>query len=98
MNLKKASAEDKVNVCRKYFIAGIPLLPWVWLVNVAWFWREAVKPDHNPQVRRYVLLSALGALVYLTAIIAWVTVYQTKRIEWGADGDRISLHVPYGEP
>lgn len=50
MNLKKASAEDKVNVCRKYFIAGIPLLPWVWLVNVAWFWREAAKPDHIPQV------------------------------------------------
>ena len=50
MNLRRASPEEKINICRKYFLAGLPLLPWVWIVNVLWFWREATKPDHIPEV------------------------------------------------
>ena len=50
MKLSRASPEDKINICRKYFFAGIPLLPWVWVVNVLWFWTEATKTDHIPEV------------------------------------------------
>ena len=50
------------------------------------------------QVRRYVIMSAIGALVYVLMIAAWVGVYQSQRAGWGALGDSISLHVPYGEP
>jgi len=98
MNLRRVSPEEKVNICRKYFLAGIPLLPWVWIINVLWFWREATKVDHIPQVRRYTILSAIGALIYLAALGVWVGVYQSQRASWGALGDKISLHIPYGEP
>ncbi|KAL5269981.1 hypothetical protein ACHWQZ_G003453 [Mnemiopsis leidyi] len=98
MNLRRASPEEKINVCRKYFLAGLPLLPWVWIVNVLWFWREATKPDHIPEVRKYVMYSAIGALAYLTVFGTWVGVYQSQRVAWGALGDRISIFVPDGEP
>ena len=50
MNLKRATPEEKINIARKYFFAGLPLLPWVWIVNIVWFWGEATKRDHIPQV------------------------------------------------
>ena len=60
MNLQKASPEEKVNICRKYFLTGLAFLPWVWIINIAWFWKEALKNDHIPAIRKYVLFSVIG--------------------------------------
>ena len=64
MNLRRVSPEEKVNICRKYFLAGIPLLPWVWIINVLWFWREATKVDHIPQVYYILLKYAISCSIF----------------------------------
>ena len=51
MNLERQPPEEKINVCRKYFLAGLPLLPWIWIINVLWFWKYAFKSGYIPQVR-----------------------------------------------
>ncbi|NXH16103.1 PEN2 secretase, partial [Bucco capensis] len=41
MNLERVSNEAKLELCRKYYLGGFALLPFLWLVNVLWFFREA---------------------------------------------------------
>lgn len=97
MNLDKASEEDKVKICKRYFIIGCFLLPFVWLVNSIWFFREAfIKKNGHPMIRRYVLSSILGTLIWTAVLVAWTYLYQTQRPNWGAFGDYISVIVPYG--
>lgn len=50
------------------------------------------------KLRQYVILSFIGSMVWLIALIAWVVVYQTKRVEWGEWGDAISFNIPRGIP
>lgn len=99
MNLARATEEEKVKICRKYFIVGWFLLPFVWLVNVVWFFKLAfiTKPTH-PVIRRYVLGSLLGVVVWTLLVIGWTVLYQTQRPNWGDAGDYISVVVPYGRP
>ncbi|XP_054660937.1 gamma-secretase subunit PEN-2 isoform X1 [Grus americana] len=50
MNLERVSNEDKLELCRKYYLGGFALLPFLWLVNVLWFFREAfVAPPYGEQ-------------------------------------------------
>ncbi|CDI98705.1 presenilin enhancer 2 [Echinococcus multilocularis] len=32
---------DRLRICKIYFFAGIAFLPFLWLVNVVWFFRDA---------------------------------------------------------
>ncbi|NXK93686.1 PEN2 secretase, partial [Formicarius rufipectus] len=55
MNLDRVSNEEKLELCRKYFRGGFLLLPFLWVVNVVWFFREAfVAPPfgEQPQIKR----------------------------------------------
>ena len=96
MNLDKASEEEKVAICRKYFVGGFFFLPFLWLVNTVWFLKDAVKKNGNQMIRRYVAGSVLGTVVWIGVIVLWTSVYQITRASWGAFGDYISLTVPYG--
>ncbi|XP_041470853.1 gamma-secretase subunit PEN-2-like [Lytechinus pictus] len=101
MNLSKVSDEEKLSLCRKYFIGGIFALPFLWLVNTVWFFREAFFRsafEQQKKIRTYVTWSLVGCLVWTTALIAWITVYQVKRAEWGETGDRLSFIIPRGRP
>ncbi|XP_030055305.1 gamma-secretase subunit PEN-2-like [Microcaecilia unicolor] len=50
MNLDRVSNEEKQNLCSKYYLGGFALLPFLWLVNVFWFFREAfMKPAYTEQ-------------------------------------------------
>ncbi|NXA57124.1 PEN2 secretase, partial [Nothocercus julius] len=50
MNLERVSNEDKLELCRKYYLGGFALLPFLWLVNVLWFFREAfMAPPYSEQ-------------------------------------------------
>ncbi|XP_062895023.1 gamma-secretase subunit PEN-2 [Mobula hypostoma] len=101
MNLERVSNEDKLNLCRKYYLGGFALLPFLWLVNVVWFFQEAfMKPEFNEQVliKKYVKFSALGLLLWVAVLTTWITIYQTFRPQWGAIGDYISFTVPLGIP
>ena len=99
MDLNKASEEEKVTICRKYFIGGFFLLPFFWLVNSLWFFREAfLRKDANPKIRRYVGGSMIGTLVWTAVLIVWTVVFQTQRAKWLPFVDYITLTVPNGIP
>ena len=59
---------------------------------------EAIKQRNIADIRRYVILSFLGTILWAIIIIAWVTIYQLKRAEWGEWGDKISFNIPRGIP
>lgn len=99
MNLNKVSPEEKLQICRKYFIIGSFFLPIAWLVNVVWFFREAFfNKDSHPHMKKYVAWSAVGVVVWSSIVIAWTVIYQTQRVSWGLGGDYISIVLPNGIP
>eukprot|EP00731_Ephydatia_muelleri_P008621 Em0004g959a len=99
MNLDKVADDEKLRICRRYFVLGFYLLPAVWLANSVWFFKEAfLKRGSNPLLRRYVAGSILGSLVWAAALIVWISVFQTQRQFWGAYGDYFSLTLPLGKP
>ncbi|KAM9585549.1 LOW QUALITY PROTEIN: gamma-secretase subunit PEN-2 [Morphnus guianensis] len=100
MNLERVSNEDKLELCRKYYLGGFALLPFLWLVNVLWFFREAfvAPPYGEPLIKRYVRRSALGLGLWGVALGAWVGVFQSRRANWGALGDYLAFTLPLGTP
>ena len=92
------SPEEKIRVCRMYWLLGLALLPLVWIVNVVWFFKEAfLKSDPIPEIRMYVIRSALGAVVYMAAIITWIAIYQEYSGEWGETAWKLALVIPNGK-
>ncbi|XP_064425383.1 gamma-secretase subunit PEN-2 isoform X2 [Latimeria chalumnae] len=101
MNLERVSNEDKLSLCRKYYLGGFALLPFLWLVNVIWFFKEAfMKPSYTEQlqIRTYVKHSAIGLLFWVAVLTTWITIYQKYRAEWGEVGDYLSFTIPLGIP
>ncbi|XP_038622838.1 gamma-secretase subunit PEN-2 [Tachyglossus aculeatus] len=101
MNLERVSNEEKLHLCRKYYLGGFALLPFLWLVNVFWFFREAfLAPAYSEQgqIKSYVQRSAVGLLFWLVVLTAWITVFQTHRAQWGEVGDYLSFTIPLGLP
>ena len=99
MNLEKVSKEEKLNLSRKYFYIGLACAPFVWLANAVWFFREAFFKEDPPKgLRRYVLMSMVGTLIWTVVFVLWTIVYQTQRAKWGAFGDYISFWAPKGIP
>ncbi|XP_011407614.1 PREDICTED: gamma-secretase subunit PEN-2-like [Amphimedon queenslandica] len=98
LNSESVSSEEKLLICRRYFIIGCFGLPFVWLVNGLWFIREGffVKSEVTTRIRRYVLFSWLGALIWIAAFILWTSVYQTQRQNWGKSGIYLSFVLPGG--
>ena len=41
--------------------------------------------------------SLLGFVVWTMALAIWWAVFQAKRVEWGAAGDRLSAYIPRGQ-
>ena len=97
MNLDKAKEEEKVAISRKYFVGGFFCLPLLWAVNSVWFFKQAFRKNGNQLIRRYVVGSMLGTVVWIAIAVLWISVYQTQRPKWGSFGDYISLTLPYGK-
>jgi len=96
--LAKMKEEDKVILCRKYFYGGFLLLPWLWFVNAVWFFPEAKKANANPQIRKYVIWSFIGALICAIGLGVWASTFQNVRASWGATGDALSVVIMKGVP
>ncbi|KAK6963457.1 gamma-secretase subunit PEN-2 [Biomphalaria glabrata] len=100
MDLQKLKNEDKLILCRKYYLAGFFLLPFLWLVNAIWFFKEAFQKPHyaeQSEIRTYVTRSIIGSAIWLAAIITWVIIFQLNRVSWGATGDLLTFVIPLGE-
>ena len=101
MDLSRTPNEEKVRLSRIYFIGGFAFLPFLWFVNVVWFFREAFFKDEfdgQSQVREYVIKSICGTVVWIAALTAWIVTFQQNRAAWGEFGDKISFLIPLGEP
>lgn len=101
MNLERLPNEEKLSLCRKYYLGGFAFLPFLWLVNVVWFFREAfVKPAYTEQlqIKTYVKRSAFGLLLWVAVLTTWITIFQHFRAEWGEVGDYLSFTIPLGIP
>ncbi|XP_013397554.1 gamma-secretase subunit PEN-2 [Lingula anatina] len=99
MDLQKMKVEDKVELCKKYFYGGFALLPFLWVVNFVWFFKEAFIKQHyeqQQQIRSYVIKSLIGAIIWTAIFITWVTLFQLYRASWGATADYISFIIPRG--
>lgn len=49
VSLSKKSPEERLNICRKYYIGGFAFLPLLWLINAIWFYKQAFKVEAYPQ-------------------------------------------------
>ncbi|XP_060597310.1 gamma-secretase subunit PEN-2-like [Ruditapes philippinarum] len=101
MDLRRVKDEDKLQLCRKYYLGGFAMLPFLWFVNSVWFFKEAFfKPpyEQQKQIKTYVIRSIIGSLIWISVIVTWVTIFQLKRAEWGATADYMSFIIPRGEP
>ncbi|KAI3360925.1 hypothetical protein L3Q82_013132, partial [Scortum barcoo] len=84
-----------------FFPGGFAFLPFLWLVNVVWFFREAfIKPAYTEQlqIKTYVKRSAVGLLLWVAVLTTWISIFQHFRAEWGAVGDYLSFTIPLGIP
>ncbi|XP_030029772.1 gamma-secretase subunit pen-2 isoform X2 [Manduca sexta] len=78
---------------------GCMFLPFVWAVNAVWFFKEAfVKPpyDEQKQIKKYVVMSVVGATTWIVVLTVWVIIFQLQRVAWGEVGDALSFIVPLG--
>ncbi|KAG0710198.1 Gamma-secretase subunit pen-2 [Chionoecetes opilio] len=101
MNVSKIPHERKLTLCRKYYMAGFAFLPFMWAVNFVWFLHEAFWAAPYPeqkQIRRYVVVSGVGAATWLVAMVTWVIVFQQNRAAWGPTADYLSFIIPKGVP
>jgi len=99
MDLTKVNNEQKLFYCKRYFLLGILALPFLWAINTVWFYAEAFrKPPYaqQKQIKKYVILSAIGTSVWTVGLVAWVAVFQINRSSWGAFGDNLSFVIPTG--
>jgi presenilin enhancer 2 len=52
VNLAKKSPEERLNICRKYYLGGFAFLPLLWLINAIWFYKQAFKVEPYAQQRQ----------------------------------------------
>lgn len=92
--------EEKLDLCRKYYLGGFALLPFLWCVNSVWFFKEAFLRDHfeqQKQLKTYVIRSLIGTAIWIAVITTWVVIFQKYRADWGKIADDMSFIVPRGE-
>ncbi|XP_050524102.1 gamma-secretase subunit PEN-2 [Daktulosphaira vitifoliae] len=92
-------ADEKLNICRKYYIAGFFLLPIFWLVNFLWHYREAYQEEQfeeQTQIKNYVFKSGVGFLIWAVALTFWIVYFQTQR--YYHDWDYLTFNFPTGSP
>jgi len=49
VSLEKKTPDERLNICRKYYLAGFACLPLLWLINAIWFYKQAFKVEPYPQ-------------------------------------------------
>ncbi|KRZ71202.1 Gamma-secretase subunit pen-2 [Trichinella papuae] len=91
--------EEKVKLCKDYFIIGCFFLPMIWLVNTVWFYPMAFstrKFKGKMAMRNYVILSFVGFLFWMTLLVAWIVYFHTQRLQCGIYCDQLMYLNPMG--
>eukprot|EP00884_Botryococcus_braunii_P000539 jgi/Botrbrau1/10486/Bobra.0133s0089.1 len=71
---RELTAEEASLVCKRMFRAGFFLLPWMWCVNIWYFWPEFIQPQ-NRIVKKYLNYSAGLAVGSGLLLVAWILTY-----------------------
>jgi len=101
MDIDRMKADAKLILSRKYYYAGFAFLPFLWAINAVWFFNDAFrKPPFEEQIqlRKYVVRSSIGALVWVGICVTWTCIFQNNRSSWGELGDQLSFVIPRGIP
>lgn len=89
--------DEKLSICRKYYLAGFFLLPLFWLVNFVWHYEDAYRAEpfeEQPQFKHYVLRSGIGFVFWAILFISWIFYFQTQR--YYNDWDYLTYNFPTG--
>ncbi|XP_059639359.1 probable gamma-secretase subunit PEN-2 [Cornus florida] len=79
------SEEDSIGYARRFFNFGFLLLPWLWALNCFYFWPVLRHSRSFPQIRRYVVGSAVGFMVFTVLLSSWA-------ITFAIGGERLFGH------
>eukprot|EP01006_Ploeotia_vitrea_P016465 TRINITY_DN47148_c0_g1_i1.p1 TRINITY_DN47148_c0_g1~~TRINITY_DN47148_c0_g1_i1.p1 ORF type:complete len:104 (-),score=5.68 TRINITY_DN47148_c0_g1_i1:441-752(-) len=60
--------------CRRLFLAGFLLLPWMWFANAALFWKWRSK---TPTLRKYIWASVAAFIASFFVLAAWLVFLYT---------------------
>ncbi|XP_024981230.1 probable gamma-secretase subunit PEN-2 [Cynara cardunculus var. scolymus] len=69
------SEQDAVGYARKFFGFGFVLLPLLWAVNCYYFWPVLRHARSFPQIRPYVVGSAIGFMVFSAMLASWALTF-----------------------
>ncbi|VFQ71041.1 unnamed protein product [Cuscuta campestris] len=71
------SEQDSIGYARRFFRFGFVLLPWLWAVNCFYFWPVLRRPTSHfhPDLRRYVVGSAIGFAVFSVILCSWAITF-----------------------
>ena len=93
--------DKKLELCRWYYRGGWACLPFLWAVNFVWFFHDAFQRpafEEQAQIKRYVIYSGIGAVIWAIALSTWIVIFQTHRVAWGDIGDELTFLIPTGSP
>ncbi|CAD5207351.1 unnamed protein product [Bursaphelenchus okinawaensis] len=101
-SLAKMNLEERLDLCRKYFIIGFFALPFVWLANVLWFgpaiWKKKLVEMDNIEKRmiKYLVLSFIGFIMWAIGLLIWTYVYSQARVNREQWAESLTFLFPMG--
>ncbi|XP_010270387.1 PREDICTED: probable gamma-secretase subunit PEN-2 [Nelumbo nucifera] len=69
------SEEESLSYARSFFKFGFCLLPWLWAVNCFYFWPVLRHSSSFRGIRRYVVGSAIGFIVFTVLLSSWALTF-----------------------
>ncbi|KAI8337743.1 presenilin enhancer 2 [Chlamydoabsidia padenii] len=94
--LDKVGFDEMIIISRKMFYGGFVFLPFLWLVNCIYFFRQSRKPTAPALLKQYVHWSFAGCLVWFIGLTIWYGLFVNQRSNWGAIGDKLTVVIPKG--
>lgn len=98
--LAKLTDSEIIGVSNKMFYPGLFFLPWLLLTH-NWYLYPVLqwpsKANIHGKLRTRMYVGYIVAAVYISLLIAWIAVYATQWLNWGAMGYKISLIIPNGK-
>jgi presenilin enhancer 2 len=75
----KKQEEEEILLAQRYFYAGLFLfLPFLWLVNLGYFFHRWRDPACPAALKAYLRSSALGACIVTTVLVAWIAAFHAN--------------------
>ncbi|KAF8936885.1 hypothetical protein EDD21DRAFT_361849 [Dissophora ornata] len=94
--IEKMGPHEILTISKKLFYGGFCLLPLLWIYNILYIWPVRNRNDLSPQVRRYVLMSAIMASLMFVVSAVWFGIFVSQRLNWGLRGDLLTVVLVKG--